>query len=170
MRHSDNSYSVIFCAAFAMALGYGPSGAATDLPQRPYLPLTMAQQAAAAALQKCAADGYRVSVSLVDRAGVSQVVTRADGAGPHTINSSFRKAYTAASLGQSTQDLAKLIEDKPELQGLRNMDNQILILAGGLPIKFGAETVGGIGVGGAPGGQLDEACARAGVESIGEKP
>jgi uncharacterized protein GlcG (DUF336 family) len=128
--------------------------AAESLPKQSYLPLDLAQRAANAALKKCAEDGYRVSVTVVDRSGVSKAAIRADGAGPHTVSSSFRKAYTSASLGQSTQELVNTIKERPELEGLRNMDNQILILAGGLPIRIGDELVGGIGVGGAPGGHL----------------
>ncbi|MHB8482707.1 MAG: GlcG/HbpS family heme-binding protein [Nitrospiria bacterium] len=143
--------------------------AAAELPREPYLPLVIAQKAANAALKKCLGDGYQVSVAVVDRDGIPIVQIRSDHAGPHTVSSSFRKAYTAASLGRSTQDLANMIKDKPELYGLRNMNSQILILAGGLPIKIDNESVGGIGVGGAPGGNLDDACARAGLESLKEE-
>ena len=62
--------------------------------------------------------------------------------------------------------LAKLIKEKPELEELREMDDRMLILAGGLPIKIGGELVGGIGVGGAPGGHLDQKCAQVGIDSI----
>ncbi len=140
---------------------------AEELPKQTYLPLDMAQKAANTALQKCSTDGYRVSVAVVDRSGVIIVHLRASGAGPHTINSSVRKAYTAASMGRSTLELAEFIKDKPELHGLRNMDNQILLLGGGLPIKLNGELVGGIGVGGTPSAPADDACAKAGLEGIG---
>lgn len=145
------------------------SAQADTLPREAYLPLAQAEKAADTALKKCAQDGYQVSVAIVDRAGVTKVLLHGDGAGPHTLNSSTRKAFTAASLGRSTAELADLIKDKPELAGLRNMDDRILILGGGLPIKIGAELVGGIGVGGAPGGHLDEACAQAGLDSLKAK-
>ena len=95
---------------------------------------------------------------------------RGDGAGPHTVESSVKKAYTAASLRGATGDLAEMIAKMPAAQGLRDMNNNILVLAGGLPIEIGGEVVGGIGVGGAPGGHLDAACAQAGLDSIGAKP
>jgi len=63
-----------------------------------------------------------------------------------------------------------MIAKMPAAQGLRDMNNNILVLAGGLPIEIGGEVVGGIGVGGAPGGHLDAACAQAGLDSIGAKP
>ncbi len=114
--------------------------------------------------------GYRVTVAVVDRAGVLKVLMRGDGAGPHTVESSAKKAYTSASLRGPTGDLAEMIAKMPATQGLRDMNNNILVLGGGLPIEIGGEVVGGIGVGGAPGGHLDAACAQAGLESIGAKP
>jgi len=137
------------------------------LPQTSVLPLTMATQAAHAAVDKCLKDGYRVSVSVVDMGGNLRALLRQDGAGPHTIDSSRKKAYTSASMRQPTGNLAKLIVKMPEAQGLKNMNEQMLLLGGGLPIKIGNEVLGGIGVGGAPGGHLDEACAQAGLDSIG---
>lgn len=71
---------------------------AEELPREATLPLTMASKAAATAVEKCKQDGYRVSASVVDRAGVLRVLMRGDGAGPHTTDSSSKKAYTAASL------------------------------------------------------------------------
>ena len=134
------------------------------------LPLSLATTAASAALDQCAKDGYKVSVAVVDRAGVVKVLMRGDGAGPHTVESSVKKAYTSASLRGSTGDVAEMIAKMPATQGLRDMNDKVLILAGGLPIEIGGEVVGGIGVGGAPGGNLDAACAQAGLDSIGAKP
>jgi uncharacterized protein GlcG (DUF336 family) len=140
--------------------------AQAELPKAPYLPLDVAQKMANGAMKKCREDGYQVSVVVVDRAGVILVEIRNDQAGPHTLNSSFKKAFTSASLGRSTQDLTNMMKDKPELAGLRNMDDRILILPGGLPIKIENDLVGGIGVGGAPGGNLDETCAKAGLDTL----
>ena len=142
----------------------------TALPREAVLPLALAQKAALAALEQCRAGGYRVSVAVVDRGGVLRVLLRDDGAGVHTVDSSRRKAYTAASLRAPTTRFAELIARKPELQGLRDMNTSILMLGGGLPIRFGSEVVGGIGVGGAPGAHLDEDCARAGLLRIGAHP
>lgn len=140
-----------------------------ELPKQAVLPLELANKIAQAALKKCNADGHRVSIAIVDRGGVTKVLLRADGAGPHTVQSSTKKAYTSASLGRPTSELANMLKERPELQGLRDMDEKILILAGGLPITIEGELVGGIGVGGAPGGHLDEACAKAGLDSLTEK-
>ncbi len=139
---------------------------AEGLPKQAVLPLKLASQSADAAMAQCRLDGYRVSIAVVDRSGVLMYQIRDDGAGVHTIDSSRRKAYTAASMKASTQFFAELIDRVPEVQGLRDMNNSILILGGGLPVKLSGEVVGGIGVGGAPGGKLDEACARAGLKAI----
>lgn len=143
---------------------------ADELPKESVLSLGVANKAIQAALEACKKDGYRVSVSVVDRAGVLRAMGRADGAGPHTVDSSRKKAYTAASVRRPTSELADLITKIPSLQALRDMSGDILILGGGLPIEIGGEVVGGIGVGGAPGTHLDDACAQDGLDAIGAAP
>ena len=143
---------------------------AAELPKESVLPLAMATKAAHATVDKCLADGYRVSVTVVDQGGNIRAILRQDGTGPHTLESSRKKAYTSASMKQPTAKLAGLIAKMPALQGLQHMNEHMLMLAGGLPIKFGDAVVGGIGVGGAPGGYLDAACAQAGLDSIGAVP
>lgn len=143
------------------------SSEAAELPKESIFPLTLATKAVHAAVEKCLADGYRVSATVVDRGGNIRAVLRQDGAGPHTIDSSRKKAYTSASMKESTEKLAKLIAKMPTVQGLQHMNDQILLLGGGLPINIDGQVVGGIGVGGAPGGHLDMACAQAGLNSIG---
>jgi uncharacterized protein GlcG (DUF336 family) len=144
--------------------------AADELLKESALPWTMADKAVHAALEACKKDGYRVSVSIVDRAGQLRALGRADGAGPHTVDSSRKKDYTAASLRRPTTELAELINKMASLQSLRDMNEHILILGGGLPIEIGGDVVGGIGVGGAPGAHLDDACAQAGLDAIGAAP
>lgn len=151
-------------------LGIALPCSAAELPKVSVLPLEQARTAASAALIKCQGEGYKVSVAVVDQSGVARILLRSDGASPHTVDSSVRKAYTANALRDSTQKFAETIVKNPESQGLRDINPSMLILGGGLPIRFGEEIVGGIGVGGAPGGKLDENCARAGLESIGAQP
>lgn len=167
---STRWHSAVFCCICLAMLGVSSLGkavAAGELPQETVLPLSLAGKAAEAAMEACKKDGYRVSVSIVDRAGVLRAMVRADGAGPHTVDSSRKKAYTAASLRRATTELAELIHKVPTLQALREMNDSILILGGGLPIDIGGEVLGGIGVGGAPGAHLDDACAQAGLDAIG---
>ncbi|TKS61552.1 MAG: hypothetical protein EWM72_00300 [Nitrospira sp.] len=146
------------------------SAHADELPKESVLPLGAANKAIQAALEACKKDGYRVSVSVVDRAGMLRAMGRADGAGPHTVDSSRKKAYTAASVRRPTTELADLITKVPTLQALRDINDNILMLGGGLPIEIGGDVVGGIGVGGAPGAHLDDACAQDGLDAIGAAP
>jgi uncharacterized protein GlcG (DUF336 family) len=168
-RHSvPRVHRLLIATAFVMM----PSVilASDELPRETVLPMGLAGKAIQASVDACYKDGYRVSVSIVDRAGVLRAMARADGAGPHTVDSSRKKAYTAASLRRPTTELAELINRVPSLQALREMNDQVLMLGGGLPIEIGGEIVGGIGVGGAPGAHFDDACAQAGLDAIGAAP
>lgn len=166
--------TAIAVTATVVSLLFGPLvmqvTLADDLPREAVLPLGIANKAVHAALEACKKDGYRVSASVVDRAGVLRAMGRADGAGPHTVDSSRKKAYTAASVRRPTTELAELINKMPTLQALRDTNDGILIVGGGLPIEIGGEVVGGIGVGGAPGAHLDDACAQDGLDAIGAAP
>lgn len=153
--------------ALTVALLAPTAALAQELPTAPYLPLDMAQTAVRAALDACAAEGHNVSVAIVARSGVTSVVLRADNAGPHTVGSSTGKAFASASLGRDTAGLAEFIGGNPQNDGLRDMDPRLVIQAGGLPIKIGGALVGGIGVGGAPSGDIDTTCARKGLDAIG---
>lgn len=153
--------------ALATALLTPLAALAQDLPTAPFLPLTVAVTAAQAAIDACATEGHNVSVAIVARSGENKVLLRADNAGPHTVGSSTGKAFTSASMGRDTAGLANFIGGNPENGGLRDMDSRMVIQAGGLPIRIGGALVGGIGVGGAPSGAIDETCGRAGLDAIG---
>ena len=120
--------------------------------------------AVSAALAKCQADKLPfVTVALVDRFGTVQALLRGDNAAEHTIEAAKQKAYTAAAFGAPTSELAKRINGTgPSIADLPGT----LFLAGGVPLKINGVSVAGIGVGGAPDGALDEACATAGAEAI----
>jgi len=168
-RSGPMTYMFMIAMAFAMLMPYMVP-ASDELPKELMLPLSLAGKAIQVSLEACKIDGYKVSVSVVDRAGVLRAMVRADGAGPHTVDSSRKKAYTAASLRRSTTELAELIDKVPALKGLGEINDQMLMLGGGLPIEIDGEIVGGIGVGGAPGAHLDDACAQAGLDAIGAAP
>lgn len=121
-------------------------------------------KAVSAALAKCQADKLPfVTVALVDRFGTVQALLRGDNAAEHTIEAAKQKAYTAAAFGAPTSELAKRINGTgPSIADLPGT----LFLAGGVPLKVNGVSVAGIGVGGAPDGALDEACATAGAEAI----
>jgi uncharacterized protein GlcG (DUF336 family) len=124
-----------------------------------------ARAMATAALETCRKNGYRVSVTVVDNAGAVRAAYRDDGTPPHTYDASFRKAYTARTYRISTVEFAKRIATESDRPGLA-MIKDALGLPGGLPIKVGNETIGGVGVAGAPGGNGDVACAEAAIEAV----
>lgn len=153
----------------AAALLAPVAAAAQELPTAAYLPLDMAVKAAEAAVKACAAEGHNVSVAVVGRDGATKVLLKADNSGSHTGNSAQGKAFTSAAMGRDTAGLGEFIAAKPANEGLRDMDARMVIQAGGVPIKFGKALVGGIGVGGAPSGDIDANCATAGLQAIGAK-
>ncbi len=135
-------------------------------PAQKSLTLDLATKAAMAAVQQCLDNGFKISVAIVDHSGLLKVQMKADGAGPHTLDSSFRKAYTSNSLRGSTQRFAVLTVNNPELRALSQMNEKILLLGGGFPITINGEVVGGVGVGGAPGIEHDEVCAEAALKVL----
>ncbi|WP_105405254.1 heme-binding protein [Neorhizobium sp. T7_12] len=144
--------------------------AADELPTESVLPVSLAMRALQASLARCEKEGHRIGISIVDRSGVVRAVARGDGAPPHTIDSSRKKAYTAVGFRRSTTDIVAMLSETPALRGLQDMNEEVLALGGGLPIVFAGEVVGGIGVAGAPGGHLDDACAQAGLDAIEALP
>ncbi len=117
-------------------------------------------------VNQCEAKGYKVSATVVDPSGYVIAQLRSDGAGVHTLDSSRQKAFTSASMRQSTGNLMKLIAEKPIMQPLQNMNDNLLFLEGALPIEINGKIVGAIGVGGAPGGHLDAACAENAMKKV----
>lgn len=124
-----------------------------------------ALKAAQAALRKCRDDGFQVTVAVVDRGGVTQVVLRDRFAGPHTVAMAVDKAWTAVSFRTPTGDLAKATQPGSPQSGIRNRPH-VAAVAGGLLIESSGALVGGIGVSGAPGGDRDDVCAQAGIDAI----
>ena len=129
------------------------------------IPAQLASQAVAEAVAKCAEQGYTETAVLVDADGVRQAVLRGDRAGSHTLDSAFTKAYTAATFKNDTSALVERAKTAPGFANLFTLPNLILF-GGGVVIKQGDEVIGAIGAAGAPGANLDEACARAGIDKI----
>ena len=127
--------------------------------------LDLANQIAAATVAACSANGYNVAAAVVDRAGSLRALQRADNAGPHSLASSQAKAYTSASAKNTTTAMMEGAQKNPAGANLVHMPG-FLLLGGGVPIKVGNEVIGAVGVGGAPGGHLDEQCAMAGIDKV----
>jgi uncharacterized protein GlcG (DUF336 family) len=127
-----------------------------------------ALEAAQAALKQCRADGFQIAVAVVDRFGQPQVMLRDRFAGLPAVDTATRKAYTALGFHAATGDLAKSIKSGRMDANLAQLPH-VAMLAGGLVIEAGGTVLGGIGVAGAPGGDKDEACAKAGLDAIRDR-
>jgi uncharacterized protein GlcG (DUF336 family) len=145
--------------AVAATRGAQPAAA---LPTAAFLPLSLAQRVATAALTACARRGQQVAVTVVDRAGVVIVQLRNDGVSAAAVDASKGKAYASAGFGRPSGALGQAARTNPGLLQVPGF----VVLAGGLPIRSGGAVRAGIGVGGAPSGQIDESCARAGIAAI----
>lgn len=129
---------------------------------------SLAVEIAQGAVAACAADKYNVTAAVVDRAGVLRALVRADNAGTHTVAAAEDKAFTSASSRTPTSKMAENVQKNPGAAGLVDIKG-FLVLAGGMPIKAGDAVIGAIGVGGAPGGNFDEACAVKAIEAVADK-
>jgi uncharacterized protein GlcG (DUF336 family) len=156
--------------AVLVALGGTNARAADPLPTETHKVLTaaLALEAAQAAMAACKAQGYNVTVTVADRMGLPKVVIVRDGPQGVARESTRRKAYTAAVLRVSTGDYTKRISN-PGAFNPGMYDPELSTGLGGVPIKVGEDTIGGIATAGAPGGDKDEACAIAGVEKIKDR-
>ena len=127
--------------------------------------LELANQIAAATVAACSAGGYNVTAAVVDRAGGLRALQRADNAGPHTVEAAQAKAFTSASAKNNTLAMQENVNKNPMAAQLVHIPG-FLVLGGGVPVKVGNEVIGAVGVGGAPGGHLDEQCAVAGIDKV----
>ena len=127
--------------------------------------LELASQLAAASVSACQANGHAVSAAVVDRAGQLRALHRADNAGPHTLEAARAKAFTSASARNNTLAMMEGAQKNPAAANLVNIPG-FLLLGGGVPVRAGNEVIGAIGVGGAPGGHLDEQCAMAALDKV----
>ncbi|HET7254467.1 MAG TPA: heme-binding protein [Xanthobacteraceae bacterium] len=162
-----------FCAALG-ALLYGTAASAQGLLTEHRLAAGLANEAVAEAVAACAKNGYTVTAIVVDIDGVRQAVLRGDGAPVHTLDSAYAKAYTAASLApvrkeDSTKAIFERLSKNPSTTAsLGNLPN-VTFTPGGVTIMAAGKPIGGIGVGGAPGGNFDDDCARAALDKIKDR-
>lgn len=154
-------------AAAVVGIACAGTAAADGMVSYKMMSPEMALKAAQTALAKCRADGFQVAVAVVDRGGVTQVVLRDRFAGPHTPEAAVRKAWTAVSFRTNTTEMAQTTVSGP-MMGARDIPGA-LMLGGGMKVESAGFIVGGIGVSGAPGGALDDACAAKGIEAISDQ-
>jgi uncharacterized protein GlcG (DUF336 family) len=152
---------VLLCLAFP---GHAQDATYTVRMLAPETALAAAQ----AALRKCRDSGWQAAVAVVDRAGITQVMLRDRYAGPHTPSTAAGKAWTAVSFRTPTTELTRMSQPGQPQSGVRNLPGAVLI-GGGLLIEAQGSILGAIGVSGAPGGDADDSCARAGVEAIRDR-
>ena len=155
--------SLLFVALAAAAV----SPARADLPAKKYLPAALAVTIAQTAYETCAQQGYKVSVHVVGDEGQSIVALRGDGTSPHTFENSQRKAYTARTFRTPSGEFAQRVKDNPTTGAVHLAG--VVAAQGALPIKIGEETIGAAGASGAPGGEKDEACVKAGIDKIADQ-
>jgi uncharacterized protein GlcG (DUF336 family) len=120
---------------------------------------------AQAALASCSRSGYQVAVAVSDRAGVPLVMLRDRLAGPHTPETAMNKAYTSVTFRIDTLAFAKVTQPGEAASGIRHLP-RVVAIGGGRPIEAAGSLVGAVGVSGAPGGEADDVCARAGIAAI----
>lgn len=146
----------------SLAAGAQPSsGTYTVLQMTPETALKAAQ----AALKKCRDSGYQVAVAVVDRGGVVQALLRDRFAGAHTPDTAIGKGWTAVSFRTNTTELAAMTQAGQSASGIRHLPGFVGV-GGGMMVQARGTIVGGIGVSGAPGGDADDVCAKAGLDAI----
>ena len=158
MSVSLTRLSIALAAGFACALA---APASAQLVQK-NLSIDTAVTIATTAMADCKAKGWNISVAVVGRSGELILHLRGDGTGPHTMENSFRKAYTSRTFRIPSAEMAKRLKDNPQL-GQVYLSN-IVPAGGALPIKVGEEVIGAAGASGAPGGDKDEACVKAALD------
>lgn len=149
-----------------LAAAFASTALAQGLVTQKNIPLAMAETIAQGALAQCQSMGFKVSVAVVDRAGLTIVMLRGDGAGLHTPEGAERKAFTARTFGQPSADFVQRMKDRPDTAGSVHYTH-VLALPGGLPIKAGNEVVGAVGVSGSPG--KDDVCSQAGIDKVADQ-
>lgn len=155
-------------AATALALSLLASTAgAQAVRTEKTLSLELANQIAAATVAACAASNHNVTAAVVDRSGQLRALQRADNAGPHTIGAAQAKAYTSASARNATGAMLENVQKNPGAATLVDIPG-FLVLGGGVPIRVGTDVIGAVGVGGAPGGHLDEQCANTAIAQVAD--
>ena len=162
-----SSFRLSAAALGTFCVGALVAPAQAQLLQHKDLTAAIAMEIASTTLAACKANGYSVSVTVVGRSGEIILQVRGDDANPHTFENSMRKAYTARTTRSPSGALVDRVKADPNL-GLVHLTN-VIAIQGGLPIKVGDEVIGAAGASGAPGGEKDEACVKAGLDKVADQ-
>ena len=157
----------LFLMVGVLVAGLPCGAAAQGLVTQKALSMEMAQMIVQATIERCRADGFRASVSVIDAGGHLKAFARDEGTGLHTIDLSQRKAYTALTFATRFASSLEFATARGSTLGsaASNVEGTVGI-GGGVPIKVGDVAIGAVGVSGAVGGDKDEICAKAGIEKI----
>lgn len=167
-RMSPRHVSIIVAVGFLSATN-GTDAFADDVLITHRLSAELANTAVSETVASCARQGYGETAVVVDADGVRQAVLRGDRAGSHSLDSANDKAYTAASFKSDTSALVERAKTVPGFAALFTQLPHLMLFGGGIVIKMNDEVIGAIGAAGAPGANLDEACARAGLDKIRDR-
>src|SRR5260370_8568685 len=143
------------------------SSASAQLAVHKDLTANIAVTIAQTAIATCTANGYKVSATILGRNGEVIVQIRGDGTGPHTMENSFKKAYTARTFRIPSGEMEDRLKKNPAM-GAQYLTG-FTTARGALPIMVGEDVVGAAGVSGAPGGEKDEACVKAGLDKVADQ-
>jgi uncharacterized protein GlcG (DUF336 family) len=159
-----NAFRHLALLGFSMGVAATPAHA--QLLTHKDLSAAMALTIAQTAMTTCVGNGYHVSVTVLGRNGEVIVQIRGDDANPHTVENSFRKAYTSRTFRIASGEIAKRFKDDPSYFAVRLTN--VIPAQGALPIKAGDDVIGAVGVSGSPGGEKDEVCAKAGIDKVAD--
>ena len=151
----------------ALCAGIVVAPAQAQLLQHKDLTASIAMAIAEATQATCKANGYSVSVTVVGRNGEVILQLRGDDTNPHTMENSFRKAYTSRTTRAPSGKMVERVKADPTL-GFANLSN-IIAIQGALPIMIGEEVIGAAGASGAPGGEKDEVCIKAALDKVADR-
>jgi uncharacterized protein GlcG (DUF336 family) len=174
--------SLFSLQAFAQAPPAAPAAPPRQPPPADELPLAVAQRWAEATIAACKANGYAVTATYMNSAGDVKLVMRSDGTPAPTVEVGRRKAFTVIKTGMSSGDYAASVgfpagtplppAAPGQPRGLPpgpNPDPNMIVLAGGLPVKVNGRIVGAVSASGAPGGEKDAACVQTGLTAIADR-
>jgi len=148
-----------------LALAALSAPAAAQVRQQPELTLEAANRLVAGAIDACRRQERAIVVAVLDRGGNLLALQRAESVGPHNIEASRRKAFTALSTRSATLDLARQAANTPDARNLATLP-ELLLLGGGVPLTAGGQIVGAIGVAGGGGAVNDHGCALAALRGV----